>query len=79
MLTLPAQRVNHTIISQIENHESLTPPTVVFGNAKTPRSNGTRINMTIGVMYVKYLTNQDELWTFLKNLEKLVVGFSGGL
>lgn len=35
--------------------------------------------MTIGVMYVKYLTNQDELWTFLKNLEKLVVGFSGGL
>lgn len=78
-LTRPSHNVNQTIISQMENHTSLTPPTLASLNASAPTSNGTRIRRTIGVMYVKYRTSQLEVWIFLKALEKLVVGFSGGL
>jgi hypothetical protein len=66
-------------MSQMENQTSLTPPTVASLKANAPTSRGIKIISTMGVMYVKYLTSHDELWTLLKNLEKLVVGFSGGL
>jgi hypothetical protein len=61
ILTLPAHSVSHTIISQIENQTSLTPPTFAFGNAKIPTIKGMRIKSTMGVMYVKYRTSHDEL------------------
>jgi hypothetical protein len=79
ILTLPAHSVSHTIMSHMENQTSSTPPTLASGKANNPTNNGMRIRSTMGVMYVKYLTSHEELWTFLKNLEKLVVGFSGGV
>jgi hypothetical protein len=62
----------------MENHTSLTPPTVALGNARAPTRRGMRIRSTIGVMYVKYLTSQLDSWTFLNSFENLVLGFSGG-
>jgi len=61
------------------NQTSLIPPTDAFLKTRAPRSKGIRRIRTSGVMYVKYLMRKLESWTFLKNLAKLVVGFSGGL
>jgi hypothetical protein len=77
-LTLPAQRVNHTISSHIPNQSSSTPPTVACGNSQIPNKSGMSSNTVRGVIYTNHRTKKLDWCTFLKNLAIFVDGFAGG-